>query len=203
MIDLAIIEPILTILGAQPTIYDQLGTIQERTGNRSGNNAPRNTYRTRDGRWVAVSTSADAIAGRVLMLVGHPEVVDLPWFKTGHDRALHADELDDMVGGWIAQRNLEDVSRLFEAAGAAVAPVYNIADVMADPQFKALGSILQLDDADLGPLKMQNVMFRMLASPGRVRFPGRRIGQDTDAVLAELLGLSTDAIAGLRQEGVI
>src|SRR5215831_9003438 len=63
MIDLAIIEPILLVLGAQPTIYDQLGLILQRMGNRSGNNAPRNTYRTRDGRWVAVSTSADSIAG--------------------------------------------------------------------------------------------------------------------------------------------
>jgi crotonobetainyl-CoA:carnitine CoA-transferase CaiB-like acyl-CoA transferase len=203
VIDLAIIEPILTILGAQPTIYDQLGVIQGRTGNRSGNNAPRNTYKTRDGRWVAVSTSADAIATRVLELVGHPEVVDLPWFKTGRDRALHADELDEMVGSWIGERDADDVSRLFESAGAAVAPIYDIAQIMEDPQFRALGSIIQIDDEDLGLLKMQNVMFRMLDTPGRVRFPGRRIGQDTDAVLTHVLGMSGADIARLRGEGAL
>lgn len=203
VVDLAIIEPILTILGAQPTIYDQLGIIQERTGNRSGNNAPRNTYKTRDGRWVAVSTSADSIAARVLELVGHPEVVALPWFKTGRDRALHADELDDMVGTWVGERDAKDVSRLFEAAGAAVAPVYDIAQIMEDPQFRALGSIIQIPDEDLGMLKMQNVMFRMLDTPGRVRFPGRRIGQDTDTVLTDVLGMPASEIARLRGEGAL
>ncbi len=203
VIDLAIIEPILTILGAQPTIYDQLGIIQGRTGNHSGNNAPRNTYKTRDGRWVAVSTSADAVAARVLKLVGHPEVVALPWFKTGRDRALHADELDEMVGSWVGERDVDDVSRLFEAAGAAVAPVYNIAQIMEDPQFRALGSIVQIEDDDLGLLKMQNVMFRMIDTPGRVRFPGRRIGQDTEAVLEDVLGMTAADIARLRGEGAV
>src|SRR5579872_1302993 len=98
VVDLAIIEPILTILGPQPTVYDQLGIIQPRTGNRSVNNAPRNTYLTADGRWLAVSTSAQPIAERVMRLVGRPELVDEPWFATGRERAQHADELDDAVG---------------------------------------------------------------------------------------------------------
>ncbi|MCX6418579.1 MAG: CoA transferase, partial [Actinobacteria bacterium] len=79
VIDLAIIEPIVTILGPQPTIYDQTGVIQGRTGNRSVNNAPRNTYKSRDDKWIAISTSAQSIAERVLTLVGHPEVLDEPW----------------------------------------------------------------------------------------------------------------------------
>src|SRR6185295_11640105 len=95
VIDLAIIEPILTILGSQPTVYDQLGIVQTRSGNRSVNNAPRNTYKTRDDRWVAISTSAQNIADRVMRLVGHPEVIDELWFKSGITRAQHADLLDD------------------------------------------------------------------------------------------------------------
>src|ERR1044072_7626621 len=87
VVDLAIIEPILTLLGPQITTYDQLGILQERTGNRSANNAPRNTYRTRNGSWVAISTSAQSIAERVMRLVGHPEVIDEPWFATGGHRA--------------------------------------------------------------------------------------------------------------------
>ena len=83
VIDLAIIEPILTILGAQVSVFDQLGIVQKRTGNRSTNNAPRNTYRIRDSKWVAISTSAQSIAERVMRLVGHPEVIDEPWFASG------------------------------------------------------------------------------------------------------------------------
>ena len=83
VIDLAIIEPILAMLGAQVTVYDQLGIITQRRGNRSENNAPRNTYRTADGDWVAISTSAHSIAERVMVLVGRPELVDEPWFNDG------------------------------------------------------------------------------------------------------------------------
>lgn len=202
VIDLAILEPILTVLGAQPTIYDQLGIIQGRTGNRSINNAPRNTYRTRDGRWVAISTSAQSIAERAVRLVGRPDFVAEPWFATGTGRAEHADELDAAVGAWVAARDRDEVLRAFEAADAAVAPVYDVADLVADPQVRVLGSIVELPDEDLGRVKMQNVMFRMLATPGRIRWPGRRLGQDNDAVYGEL-GLGTAEIDGLRRQGVI
>ena len=125
VVDLAIIEPILTLLGPQITVYDQLGTLQPRTGNRSTNNAPRNTYRTRDGSWVAISTSAQSIAERVMRLVGRPELIDEPWFASGSERAQHADLLDDAVGSWIAERDRDDVVKAFEEAQAAVAPIYD------------------------------------------------------------------------------
>jgi crotonobetainyl-CoA:carnitine CoA-transferase CaiB-like acyl-CoA transferase len=123
VIDVAIIEPILTILGAQVSVFDQLGILQERAGNRSANNAPRNTYRTRDDKWVAISTSSQSVAERVMRLVGHPEVIGEPWFASGAQRATHADELDEYVAGWIAARSMEDVVRSFEEAQAAVAPI--------------------------------------------------------------------------------
>ncbi len=203
MIDLAIIEPILHVLGAQPTVYDQVGVVQQRTGNRSANNAPRNTYRTRDGRWVAISTSADRVAERVMRLVGHPEVVEEPWFATGGERAAHAEELDRLVGGWVAERTQEEVIVAFTAAGAAVAPIYDVAQVLEDPQYQALASIVSVEDEDLGPIRMQNQLFRMAATPGHVKFPGRRLGQDNEAVYTGLLGLTREDLAGLRQEGVV
>jgi formyl-CoA transferase len=202
VIDLAIIEPILTILGSQPTVYDQLGIVQERWGNRSVNNAPRNTYRTRDKKWVAISTSALPIAERVMRLVGHPEVIDEPWFKSGAERAQHADELDRYVSEWIAQRDSEEVTRAFEEAQAAVAPVYDVRDVLQDPQYAALESIISLPDEELGQVKMQNVLFRMLGTPGKVRWPGRRLGQDNDEVYAEL-GVPRERLGELRAAGVV
>jgi crotonobetainyl-CoA:carnitine CoA-transferase CaiB-like acyl-CoA transferase len=203
MIDLAIIEPILHVLGDQPTVYDQLGVIQPRTGNRSANNAPRNTYRTRDGQWVAISTSADTVAERVMRLVGHPEVIDEPWFGTGGGRAAHGDLLDDMVGRWIAGRTRDQVMAAFEQAGAAVAPIYDVAQLLEDPQYRALESVITVEDEDLGPIRMQNMLFRMGETPGRIRFPGRRLGQDNEAVYGGLLGLGADELAELRKEGVI
>jgi formyl-CoA transferase len=202
VIDVAIIEPILTILGAQVTVFDQLGIVQQRTGNRSSNNAPRNTYRTRDEKWVAISTSSQSIAERVLRLVGHPEVIDETWFASGVRRAEHVDELDAYVAQWIGARTQDEVVRAFEEAEAAVAPIYDAADIVRDPQYAALESIITVPDEELGPIKMQNVLFRMMGTPGRVRWSGRRIGQDTDTILAEL-GVSHERIAGLRTRGIV
>jgi crotonobetainyl-CoA:carnitine CoA-transferase CaiB-like acyl-CoA transferase len=202
VVDMAIIEPILTVLGPQPTWYDQLGHVQPRTGNRSQNNAPRNTYRTADGGWVAVSTSAQSVAERVMHLVGRPELVDAPWFGTGAERAAHSDVLDEAVGGWIARRTREEVLAAFEKAEAAVAPIQDVREVMTDPQYLALDSVTTVDDPELGPLRMQNVLFRLSATPGAIRWAGRPHGADTDAVLTEL-GLTASDLAALRTEGAL
>ena len=203
VVDMAIIEPILTVLGPQPIWYDQLGHVQGRTGNRSQNNAPRNTYRTADGGWVAVSASATSVAERVMRLVGRPELIDEPWFATGEERARHADVLDEAVGGWIAGRTRAEVLKAFEDAEAAVAPVQDVREVMTDPQYAALGTITTIpDDPELGRLRMQNVLFRLSATPGAIRWAGRPHGADTRAVLSEL-GLSAPEIAALEAEGAL
>lgn len=201
-VDLAIIEPILAMLGPQITRWDQLGTVQARTGNRSSNNAPRNTYRTADGRWVAVSTSAQSVAERVVRLVGHPELADLPWFASGATRAEHADELDAVVGGWIRQRTRDEVTAAFEAADAAVAPIYDAHDIVADPQLAALGTIHEIDDPDLGRMKMQGPLFRLSDSEPVIAHTGHPHGADTDSVLHEL-GFDDERIAALRAGGDI
>jgi crotonobetainyl-CoA:carnitine CoA-transferase CaiB-like acyl-CoA transferase len=202
VVDMAIIEPMLAVLGPQPLWYDQLGYVQERTGNRSANNAPRNTYRTADGTWVAVSTSAQSIAERVMHLVGRPDLIDEPWFATGAGRAAHADVLDTAVGAWIAARTRTDVLAAFEKAEAAVAPVQDVRDVLADPQYQALGTVTAVDDPELGRIRMQNVLFRLSATPGAIRWAGRPHGADTDEVLTEL-GLTPAELAALRAEGAL
>jgi crotonobetainyl-CoA:carnitine CoA-transferase CaiB-like acyl-CoA transferase len=203
VLDLAIIEPILTILGPQPIVYDQLGIVQTRTGNRSVNNAPRNTYQTADEKWVAVSTSAQTIAERVMHLVGHPEIIDEEWFASGAERAKHADLLDSYVGGWIGEHDLDVVIKKFDEAEAAVAPIYDIRQIMNDPQFQALNSIVSIEDPDLGSVKMQNVMFRMSETPGRIKWAGRSLGEDNKSVYVDELGLSVEQLKLLSKEGVL
>ncbi|MEU5344398.1 MULTISPECIES: CoA transferase [unclassified Streptomyces] len=202
VVDMAIIEPILTVLGPQPLWYDQLGHVQPRTGNRSQNNAPRNTYRTADGSWVAVSTSAQSVAERVMRLVGRPDLTAEPWFTTGAERARHTDVLDEAVGSWIARHTREEVIAEFEKAEAAVAPIQDVRDVMTDPQYAALDTVTTVDDPELGPLRMQNVLFRLTDTPGGIRWAGRPHGADTDTVLAEL-GLTEAEITTLRAEGAL
>ena len=199
-VDLAILEPLVTVLGPQPIVYDQLGEVQQRTGNRSVNNAPRNTYRTADAKWVAVSTSANSIAERVMKLVGHPELIDEPWFDTGAGRAQHAELLDGIVSEWVAERTRDEALDAFTEAGAAIAPVYDVADLMADPHVIERETITTVEDEDLGPVRMQNLPFRLSATPGEIRFTGRPLGADTDAILGDELGLN---VADLRERGIV
>jgi crotonobetainyl-CoA:carnitine CoA-transferase CaiB-like acyl-CoA transferase len=203
VIDLSLLEPLLGILGPGPTVYDQLGIIAGRHGNRSPNNAPRNTYLTRDGRWVAISASATSVAARVMRLVGRGDVVDKPWFASAGERVKRGELLDGAVAAWIRARDFDEVCDAFQEAGAALAPIYDVEQLLGDPQVDALDAITTVDDEDLGPLRMQNVMFRLQDTPGRIRFPGRRLGQDTDKVLAERLGLSDDEIDALRRGGAL
>lgn len=203
VVDLAILEPLITVLGPQAMAYDQLGKIPVRVGNRSLNNSPRNTYRTADGHWVAVSTSTTNVAERVMHLVGHPEVTNEPWFATGLGRAQHADLLDPMVATWVGERKRSEVLALFEEAKAAAAPVYDVAELMEDPQVRHRKIFEPVDDADLGPIAMQNVLFRMSETPGSVRFTGRRLGTDTEAVLCTELGIPVADLDRLRERGTV
>ena len=202
-IDLAILEPIVAALGPQPMIWDQLGLLQRRTGNRSDNNAPRNTYRTKDKRWVAISTSATSIAERVMRLVGRPDIAEKPWFSSAGERSRRSEVLDGAVQKWIAARDLDEVVTAFEDAGAALAPIYDVEQLVNDPHVQARESIMTVADEDLGELKMQNLMFRLGDTPGAIRFPGRKLGQDTAEVYAQLLGLHADDVAKLREAGVV
>jgi len=202
VVDLSILEPIMTAVGPAPTVYDQLGVVEQRTGNRSTSNAPRNVYPTSDGSWVAVSTSAQSIAERVLRLVGHPEVIAEPWFASGRGRVGHVDLLDAYVGDWIAARTRSEVLAAFEQAGAAIAPVYDAKDLVEDPHVRATEMLTTVEDDELGPMLMHNVMWRMSESPGRIRHTGRALGADTDAVLDDL-GYTADERTALRDAGVI
>jgi len=202
VVDVSLLEPLMTLLGPGVSAYAALGELQPRTGNRSGHNAPRNVYRTADDRWVAVSSSATSIAERVMRLVGRGELVDEPWFATGAGRVAHVDEIDGAVASWIGARTRDEVLDAFDAAGAAAGPVYDAQDVLADPHFEARGTIATVEDPDVGPLRLPGVLARLGATPGEIRWAGRGHGADTADVLAGL-GVDADELERLRERGVV
>lgn len=203
IIDTSLIEPIMSTLGPQSLIFDQLQVKQKRTGNRTENNAPRNTYMTRDKKWVAISTSAPSIAARVMRLVGHPEVIDEPWFKEARMRVAHADELDAYISAWINQRDCVEVIQAFTEAEAAVAQIYDIEDLVNDPQIQARETLTRVNDPFLGDVLMQNVIYRLSATPGEIRFTGRPKGHDTREILTDLVQLSLEEITELHRTKAI
>jgi len=202
VVDLSILEPIMTAVGPGPTVYEQLGVVGQRHGNRSTNNAPRNTYLTKDDKWVAVSTSAQSIAERVMRLVGHPEVIQEPWFKSGRTRVQHVELLDKYVGSWIRARKQAEVLEAFREAGAAVAPVNDARDIVEDPHIRETEMLIEVPDEDLGSILQHNVMWRLSKTPGKIRFTGRDLGQDTVDILEEV-GYNNAEIEKLRQGEIV
>ena len=131
-----------------------------------------------------------------------PELVDEPWFATGHGRVEHADEIDAAVATWIGARARDEVLAAFAEAEAAAAAVYDAADILADPHLRATGAIATIADPELGPIVMTGPISRLSATPAAIRFAGGAHGADTDAVLAEL-GVSSSELGDLRERGVV
>jgi formyl-CoA transferase len=201
-VDVAIIQPLLSVLEPQLITYDQLGVEMGRVGNRSPVNAPRNMYLSADGRWVAISTSTQSTADRLMVLVGRPELLDEPWFAHAHERAAHSDLLDEAVGGWVASRTADDVLAACREAGAPAAVVFSVPDILTDPQYAAIGAIATVEDPDLGPLRMAATPFRLSDTPAHIRWSGPALGEHNALIYARL-GLGAAELAELREQGVV
>jgi crotonobetainyl-CoA:carnitine CoA-transferase CaiB-like acyl-CoA transferase len=202
-IDLSLWEPLFAFLGPQVTAYDQTGTVEHRNGSRAYFSAPRNVYRTADDRWVAISTSAQSTADRLFVAIGRADLVDEGRFDTTQKRIRHADELDALIAEWVLERTLADVLRIWEEHAVAGSPVYSVLDLITDEHVQARGMLVEVDDEELGPLRMHGVFPQMSETPGTVRSAGRPMGADNTAVFADGLGLSPEAMATLRDAGVI
>jgi crotonobetainyl-CoA:carnitine CoA-transferase CaiB-like acyl-CoA transferase len=200
-IDIAISETLLTVLEPQLAIFDQLGKDMFRTGSRAVTNAPRGIYATADARWVAISASTETTAARLLELTGRPDLAGAEWLKTAHGRVAHSDEIDEALVPWFASRGADEALALCREAHAPAALVYSPADILADEQFNARGTIASVPHKKLGALRMPNVLFKLSRTPGRIRQPGGELGEDNEEILGRYL--SEDAQASLRKKGVI
>ena len=203
VIDVSLYEPLLAMLGPLPALYERTGTEAPRLGNRMPFTAPRGAYRTADDRWLAMSGTAPAIALRILEVIGGPDLAADPRFADNAARLAHAEELDEVIGQWVGRHTLAQALAAFEEAEAAAAPVYRIADVFADPHFAARSTIVTVPDEELGHVAMVNVVPRMSATQGSVRWAGRPAGSANTDVYRRLLGLGSDELDELRAAGVI
>ena len=187
VIDLSLYEPLFTLLGPQVIEYDQLGILQSRQGNRSPRTAPRNTYKTADSKWVAVSAGTQQIANRVFAAIGQPELARDIRFSTSEARRINSEAADDCVARWVAGHSLKEVLDSFESVEAPIAPVYTTDQILKDRHYLSRETITVVEDRDLGPIKMQNVVPKLSATPGRIRHTGEtQIDHDRAEVLRRL-----------------
>jgi crotonobetainyl-CoA:carnitine CoA-transferase CaiB-like acyl-CoA transferase len=189
IVEFGIYEPLFTLLGPQVVDYDQLGLIQERNGSRLPFTAPRNTYRTRDDKWVSISGSAQSTFERMCEALNVPELITDGRFLDNRLRIQNSEVLDEALQIAILEFDREPLISLFDEFGAAVAACNNIAEIFEDPHFNARNNIITVDDEELGgPLKMQNVVGNFSRTPGEIRHAGPRLGEHNLEILVDMLG---------------
>jgi crotonobetainyl-CoA:carnitine CoA-transferase CaiB-like acyl-CoA transferase len=203
LIDLNLIEPLARLIETSTLTFDQLGHSPGRVGNRLDASAPRNTYRTADDRWLALSSASPRIAQRVYRAIGRPELADDPDYVDPVRKQSRAGEVDELVARWVADHTLDDAMAVFEDEEVAAAPVYDAAQLRADDHLRARGTFVSIDDPDLGAMVVQAPVARLSETPGRVDHLGRGLGADNDAVFGDLLGLDEADLARLVEDGVV
>jgi formyl-CoA transferase len=203
VIDTSLIEPIFSILGPQPLRYQQRDEIEKRSGNRSTSSAPRNVYRTRDERYVAISASTQPTAMRIFDAIDRPDLKDDPRFETNERRLTNVDELDAIIQDWMAEQSRGEVLAAFDETGATVAPVFNVADIADDEHYRAREALVEVEDDDLGTGLVQNAIPRFSETPGTVDYLGPELGAHNDAVYGDFLDYEKSFREELAEEEVI
>jgi crotonobetainyl-CoA:carnitine CoA-transferase CaiB-like acyl-CoA transferase len=202
VIDLPLLDPLFAVLGPQAANHRLTGKVKPRTGNRSTNAAPRNAYRCKDGKYVGLSASIQKMAERVFRAVGRPDLVDNPRYRTNADRVQHAEELDAIIGAFVAQRTQAENVEYFEKAEVTIGPIYDISQIVEDPHVIAREILADYPDAEIGAFPMHHVVPRLTGTPGSIRTPAPRIGEHNRALLAEI-GVDEPAYARLLAAGAV
>jgi crotonobetainyl-CoA:carnitine CoA-transferase CaiB-like acyl-CoA transferase len=201
VVDLPLLEPLFNILGPQAANLRLTGKVKLRTGNRSTTTAPRNAYRTRDGHWVCLSASIQKMTERLLRAIGRPELITDPRYATNAARLKHADELDAIIGAFIAQRTQAENVAYFEKYEVTIGPVYDISQIVEDPHVIERELVADYPDADMSEYPMHHVIPRLSRTPGAIRSPAPRLGEHNRALLARI-GVDEAAYEKLVAAGV-
>ena len=202
VIDLPLLDPLFHVLGPQAASYRLTGQVKPRTGSRSTNSGPRNAYRAKDGKYVALSASTQKMAERVFASIGRPDLIDDPRYRTNAERVRHAEELDAIIGEFIARKTQAENVAFFEQAEVTIGPIYDITQIVEDPHFIDREVIADYPDADMGEFPMHHVTPRLSGTPGSIRTPAPRLGENNRELLAAL-GIDEARYGELLREGAV
>ncbi len=201
-IDVSLFEPLFSLLGPLAAGYAKSGHVAVRQGSRSGNSSPRGVYETGDGGFLAVSASTPKMAETFLRAYSLSHLLDDPRFATNEARVRNGAILDQMVAEAIGSRTLAENREIIKSHRLTAVPVQTIAEIETDPHWLVRGLLVDLED-EAGSVRMHVPVPRLSETPGTLRWPGRALGADNEAVYGDELGLSSEEISGLRADGVI
>ena len=202
VIDLPLLDPLFTTLGPQAANYRLTGKLKPRTGSRSTNSAPRNAYRTKDDHYVALSASTQKMAERLFASIGRPELIKDPRYSTNAERVKHAEELDAIIGDFVAKMTQAQTVAFFEKAEVTIGPIYDVSQILEDAHFIEREVIADYPDAEMGSFPMHHVVPRLLGTPGSIREVAPRLGQHNREILGEI-GIDAAQYDALLEEGAV
>jgi len=202
-IDAALYECAFSFMEPWIPAYQKLKHVAGRTGSRLEESTPNNLYPTGDRQFIHITAMADTIFRRLAAVMAQPELPADPRFATAVARSQHHADIDDIIARWTSTLPVAELEQMLEQAGVPATRVFTIADIFGDPHYRERGSIVEAPDADLGTVAMAAVVPRLSATPGAVRHAGHRIGEDSGAVLRDLLGLSQERISALETAGIV
>jgi crotonobetainyl-CoA:carnitine CoA-transferase CaiB-like acyl-CoA transferase len=197
-----LLDPLFSFIATEAAIYRLTGTVRERTGSRSETTSPRNVFRTKDGRYIGISASIQAMSERLFRAIGREDMITDPRFRTNSDRVRNAEACEAPIVAFIGARSLAENMEIFERAEVTAAPVYDIDQFMADPHVNAREILVDLPDDEMGHLPMHNIIPRLSATPGRLRRAAPKLGEHTAEILRSV-GLDAADIDALASEGII
>jgi len=184
-LDLPLFDPLFAILGPQAAHYQVTGRVKQRTGSRSTTAGPRNVFRTRDDHWICLSASTQAMAERLLRVIGREDLIGHPHYATNAARVRNAAALETIIGDFMRERTLEENLRFFDDADVTVGPVNDISQIVEDPYIAAREVLVRVPDEDLGTVAMHGIGPRLSGTPGALRNAAPKLGQDNREVLAD------------------
>ena len=202
VVDLPLFDPLLSILGPQAALYELTGELPERLGSRSNLTAPRNSYRCRDGQFVALSASMQSMYERLMRTIGRPELIEDNRFLTNADRVQNNDQLDRVVAQFIESHEQYEVLQIFRDAGVTVGPVHDTLGMLNDPLVKENKVMVRLPDEEIDSVVMHNVAARLSETPGLIRSPAPTLGEHNSEILGDI-GIDETELSTLGQQGVI
>ena len=202
VVDLPLFDPLLSILGPQAALYELTGELPERLGSRSNLTAPRNSYRCRDGQFVALSASMQSMYERLMRTIGRPELIEDNRFLTNADRVQNNDQLDRVVAQFIESHDQYDVLQIFRDAGVTVGPVHDTLGMLNDPLVKENKVMVRLPDEEIDSVVMHNVAARLSETPGLIRSPAPTLGEHNSEILGNI-GIDETELSTLGEQGVI
>ncbi len=202
VVDTAIYESVFSLLESVVPEFDRLGLVRQPSGTTITGVAPTGTYRCHDGKPVVIGANSDSLFRRLCDAMGRPDLADEPAYRDNEGRAAHQAELDGVIGQWSQGHSATEVMARLEAAAVPCSPIYDAADILADPHYRARDQFEPVA-VDGEQLLLPAIAPKLEETPGRTAWPGPELGAHTDEVLGGLLGLSAAEILELRSAGVV